>query len=43
MKAQCEAAGEPVLPLTQWIVDQAGSEPVTLQEYSSVSRRRNAD
>ncbi|GHJ84115.1 hypothetical protein NliqN6_0517 [Naganishia liquefaciens] len=41
MKAQCVASGEPVLPLTQWIVDQAGSEPVTLQQYSSLMTRRS--
>lgn len=41
MKAQCEASGEPVLPLTEWIAGQAGSEPVTLQQYSIVSLINN--
>jgi hypothetical protein len=36
MKAQCAASGEPVLPLTEWVVSQAGTEPVTLQQYSKV-------
>lgn len=36
MKAQCAASGEPVLPLTEWIVSQAAEEPIALQQYSEV-------
>ncbi|KAJ9091276.1 hypothetical protein QFC19_009186 [Naganishia cerealis] len=33
-------SGEPVLDLSEWIVSQASSEPVTLQEYSALMLRR---
>ncbi|KAJ9092883.1 hypothetical protein QFC20_007256 [Naganishia adeliensis] len=41
MKVQCAASGEPVLPLTEWIVSQAAEEPVTLQQYSELMTRRS--